>query len=282
MKRGLAIIFALVFCLPILHAEGAEESVEVGEPHGIVALGKYNKPKHSKYELGSIGGMRFVHDKIYQKGQSSSSGYRRRARESVTGLWMTIKAFPPITLDTQLAYTYDTYKYDRAVDQAHARFHGYSVNGIVEARYRPFDAKLFKISPIVGFGYKYSHKRAYTEKYAPVNNRKYEKSDYKTFQLRLGAFLERKYKIFSRKCWVYSKLMYTRTLHDSDSASKYSVNGGNTQVERSNFQKKDGFELDIGTAINVFRRWDVDVSYQLLADGKLSSHGVLWKVSYNF
>ncbi len=278
MKKFLFILLVSVSFTPFLHSE---ENVD--KPRGIIALGKYNKPKHTRYEIGSIGGTKFVHDKIYEKGKSSDSGYGCRSTENVSGLWTKIK-MDSVTVDAQMAYSYNTYKYDRGVNgshSAHARFHGHSIDTVIEARYRPFEAKTLKISPIVGLGYKYTRKRAYTEEYSTAN-RSYEKNNLKTLNLRLGAFLERDCKVFSRDCWVYSKLMYARVLHASDSKVKYTVDGGNTQSERTNFQKKNGFEMSIGTAINVFRRWDVDVCYQLFADGKLSSHGALWKVCYNF
>lgn len=274
----LAPLFVLITCFAPLCAE----DVSPVKPHTVIALGRYNKPKHTRYEIGSIGGTRFVHDKLYERGVQSSR-YNIRSREQITGLWSKVK-IDQVLFDAQLAYTYDTYKYDRAYGAggcAHSRFHGYSLEGIVDARYRAIDLKVFKFSPIIGFSYKHSHKRAHTEKYSN-NGRSYEKEDADVLRLRLGTSLEGRYKICSRECWVYSELMYVRVLHDSDPASKYTVNGGNTQVVHSNFQKKDGFELTIGTAINVFKRWDVILGYQLFTDNKLSSHAIQWRVSYNF
>ncbi len=279
MKQYFLVLGILIFGIPFL---SGHENLE--KNHEIISLGRHNQPKHSRYEIGSIGGMRYLHNKIYDKGTDSSCGYTRRSTESITGLWTKIKT-NPILWNIQIAYTYDTYKYDRWDEngiKAHARYHGYSISTIAEARYKPFDLKFLRVSPILGLSYKYSHQRAFSEKYADVN-RHYEKSNLKLLQLRAGGFLERDFDIFSRKCWVYSKLIYTRTLDDSDSAVKYTIdNDAVVHTIHSNFEKKDGFEMSIGTIINVLTRWDIDISYQLFADGKLSSHAALWQLSYNF
>ncbi|MDE6431942.1 MAG: autotransporter outer membrane beta-barrel domain-containing protein [Opitutales bacterium] len=276
MKKFLFVVLASVSCVSFLHSEE-----NLNKPHTIVALGKYNKPKHTTYEIGSVGGTRFVHNRIYEKG--GSTRYGCRSVESVTGLWTKVK-IAPVMLNACVAYTYDTHKYDRMVgvsDSAHGKFHGYSLSTIIEAQYNPVKVKSFKVSPFVGLRYKYSHKRAYTERNSSAN-RSYEKSDLKSLRLGIGVFLEKNLRIFSRKCWIYSKLTYLHVLHDSDPTVKYTIGNGAIQSERSNFQKKDGFEMELGTAINFFRKWDADVCYQLFADDKLSSHGVLWRVSYNF
>lgn len=253
------------------------------KPTGIISIGKYNKPKHTKYEIGSIGGMRFTHDKVYEEGTLSSLGYKRRSSDNITGLWSKINA-EKILFNVQMIYTHNTYKYDRNISndiKAHARYHGYSLTGIIDAYYQAFDLNFIKLSPILGLSYDVVHKRAFSEKYAGHNDRNYEKNDLKTLKLRFGALLERDFYICSRKCRVYSKLIYTRVLDDSNPKIKFTENNVR-KYERSNFQKKDGFELTTGTTVNIFSRWDVEISYQLFTDGKFSSHAALSKFSYNF
>ncbi len=249
--------------------------------NSFITLGKRVEKKNTCYEFDSVGGVRFIHDKIYDKNDSKDLGYNRRKTESITGLWTELK-FNKITLGVQLAYTYDTYKYDRADGgkRAYARYHGYSVDSIIEARCVPLKFKWIKISPVTELSYEYTHERAFTEKY--INNcRHYDANNSKVLSIGIGTFLERDFNILSHKCWIYSKLLYSHVLDDSNPAVKYTVN--NTEsIVHSNFRKKDGFKMNLGTAANIFSKWDIDISYQLFTDDKLSAHAAIWKVCYNF
>jgi hypothetical protein len=282
MRKLLNLLFALaIVALPLVacasQAHGGETGIKQAE------LDADGTPSEKKISLGSITGFRLAHDKIYPKGTPRSDGYKCKSINRLSGLTTNVSV-RDIAIDLTVGYGYDSYKYERNTGPltAHASYHGYSLYGIADVRYCGLAAfKAVEISPIVGLSCERIHRESFMEKYAGNSNRDYEKDNLKILKARLGALLERDFYINSHKCKSYLKLLYSRALNSSE-ANVHFVENGKSVTERSNFQKKNGFELTIGVRSSIFSKIGLDLNYELFTSRKMTSHAGIVILTYNF